>query len=111
VRGICTVLLARNSTTDRLKAVGYVEQAVAVIEENTVEDDQGDETYPLDERQWLLAMAYNTGIEALHASVLDEAKRWLEVASVICRFIPGSQARSDKISEIYSHILSRYTTD
>ena len=71
----------------------------------------------MDERQWLLATAYNTGTECLQcvhisiiwrvffdsasfvsASFLDEAKRWFEAATVICRFIPGGRERADKAS-------------
>lgn len=35
LRAICTILLARNTPTDRAKAVGYVEQGVSVIESNS----------------------------------------------------------------------------
>ena len=42
LRAICTMLLARNTAPDRLKAIGYVEQAVIVLEEHGG-DDVGDE--------------------------------------------------------------------
>jgi len=32
LRAICTILLSRNSTTDRVKALGYVEQAFTIME-------------------------------------------------------------------------------
>ncbi|KAN0121444.1 hypothetical protein V8E52_003340 [Russula decolorans] len=64
LRAICTMLLARNTAPDRLKAIGYVEQALVVLEEHGG-DDVGDETYPMDERYWLLTSSYNTGIECL----------------------------------------------
>lgn len=64
--------------------------------------------YPMDERQWLLATSYNTGAECLHGSMLDEAKRWFEASTVICRFVPGGKDRAEKISETYTHLLSRY---
>lgn len=41
LRAICTILLSRNSSADRAKALRYVEQAVAVLEEHT--DDLHDE--------------------------------------------------------------------
>ncbi|KAJ7115262.1 meiosis protein SPO22/ZIP4 like-domain-containing protein [Mycena epipterygia] len=104
LRGICTIILARNTPADRLKAIGYVEQAVTVIEDNS----DGDDAYPVDERHWLLGTAYNTGFECLEASMLDEAKRWFEAATVICRFVPGGKERADKISETYMHLLARY---
>ncbi|THG97385.1 hypothetical protein EW026_g4602 [Hermanssonia centrifuga] len=66
LRAISTILLARNSTSDRTKAVGYVEQAVAVLEEHSQNLQQEMENvYPMDERQWLLGTSYNTGIECL----------------------------------------------
>ncbi|KAJ7088423.1 meiosis protein SPO22/ZIP4 like-domain-containing protein [Mycena belliarum] len=104
LRGICTIMLARNTPPDRSKAIGYVEQALAVMEAN----NEGDDAYPLDERQWLLGTAYNTGFECLEASMLDEAKRWFESATVICRFVPGGKERAEKISETYMHLLARY---
>ncbi|KAF8913470.1 hypothetical protein CPB85DRAFT_1375650 [Mucidula mucida] len=77
LRTICITVLARNSLTDRAKAISYVEQAVSVIEQSI----DSDEAYPMDERFWLLSMSYNTGFECLEsaftwpASALDEAKR------------------------------------
>lgn len=100
----------------------------------------------MDERQWLLATSYNTGAECLQcgrvpinaiqcaaltqiyhsASMLDEAKRWFEASTMICRFVPEGQERAEKvcpcflpdhreylqtrkqISETYMHLLSRY---
>lgn len=69
----------------------------------------------MDERQWLLATAYNTGTECLQfvvtsfftvrfgidvfssASVLDEAKRWFEASTIICRFVPEGKQRAEKV--------------
>ncbi|RDB27351.1 TPR repeat-containing protein ZIP4 [Hypsizygus marmoreus] len=104
LRAICTIILARNTPEDRVKAIGYVEQALTVIEHS----DDSDEPYPMDERQWLLATSYNTGAECLHGSMLDEAKRWFEASTIICRFVPGGRDRAEKISETYTHLLSRY---
>ncbi|EEB90105.1 hypothetical protein MPER_11734, partial [Moniliophthora perniciosa FA553] len=70
LRAICTIILARNSPADRLKVIGYVEQAATVMEEHS----EGDEAYPMDERFWLLGTSYNTGLECLEASLLEEAK-------------------------------------
>lgn len=33
---MCTILLAKSRSSDRLKAIAYVEQAVEVIKENTL---------------------------------------------------------------------------
>jgi len=62
----------------------------------------------MDERQWLLATSYNTGVECLHTSMLDEAKRWFEASTVICRFVPDGKDRAEKISGTYTYLLSRY---
>ncbi|KAF9444140.1 SPO22-domain-containing protein [Macrolepiota fuliginosa MF-IS2] len=96
LRGLCTISLARNTSDDRLKAIGHIEQALAVLEQH----HENDESYPMDERQWLLATAYNTGTECLHASLFDEAKRWFEAATVICRFVPGGRERAEKVWKI-----------
>jgi len=65
LRATCTILLCRNTSPDRLKAVGYVEQAIAVMDDNNETQDEVSDLYPLDERHWLLATSYNTGIECL----------------------------------------------
>jgi len=110
LRAICTILLSRNSPADRAKALGYVEQAVAVLEEHS--DDLRDENvYPMDERQWLLGTSYNTGIECLHVSLADEARRWFEASTVICRFVPDGEARATKISETYTTLLAKFHPD
>ncbi|PPQ65610.1 hypothetical protein CVT24_011819, partial [Panaeolus cyanescens] len=88
LRAICTISITRNSVPDRLKAFGYFEQAVNVMQDH----NNSEEPYPLDERQWLLATACNAGTECLHASLLDEGKRWFEIAITICRFVPGGKA-------------------
>ncbi|KAI0719068.1 meiosis protein SPO22/ZIP4 like-domain-containing protein [Cerioporus squamosus] len=107
LRAICTILLSRNSAADRTKAIGYVEQAVGVLQEHAADDDpQG---YPMDERHWLMGTVYNTGIECLHASYLDEAKRWFEAATTICRFVADGEARSEKIAKTYTQLLARYS--
>ncbi|KAF8883838.1 hypothetical protein BD779DRAFT_1674370 [Infundibulicybe gibba] len=101
LRAICTITLARNTPADRVKAIGYVEQAMTVMEGS----NESEEPYPMDERQWLLGTSYNTGAECLHASMLDEAKRWFEASTVICKFIPGGKDRAEKHHES-SQLLS-----
>ncbi|KAJ3996387.1 meiosis protein SPO22/ZIP4 like-domain-containing protein [Lentinula boryana] len=103
LRAIATIILARNTSADRIKAIGYIEQAVGMMENSVA-----DESYPMDERFWLLATSYNTGFECLEASLLDEAKRWFEASTVICKFVPGGTERAEKISETYAQLLSRY---
>ncbi|KAH9947352.1 meiosis protein SPO22/ZIP4 like-domain-containing protein [Amylocystis lapponica] len=74
LRAICTILLSRNSAADRTKAIGYVEQAVEVLEGHSA--GTGAEVYPLDERQWLLGTSYNTGIECLQFVILSLLVPW-----------------------------------
>ncbi|KAG1775142.1 meiosis protein SPO22/ZIP4 like-domain-containing protein [Suillus placidus] len=88
--------LEKFARADRSKAIGYVDQAIAVLEEHGDARDGGDLLYPLDERQWLLSTAYNTGLECLHASMVDEAKRWFECSTIICRFVPDGRQRAEK---------------
>ncbi|KAI0033707.1 meiosis protein SPO22/ZIP4 like-domain-containing protein [Vararia minispora EC-137] len=104
LRAICTMLLSRSTTPDRLKAVAYIEQAVAVLNDHADDRDERGEIYPLDERYWLLTTSYNTGIECLHVGLLDEAKRWFEVSSIFCRFVPDGETSSQKVccdAEVY----------
>jgi hypothetical protein len=101
------MLLARNTAPDRLKAIGYIEQAIVVLEEHGGDGDD-DETYPIDERYWLLATCYNTGIECLHVCLLDDARRWFEASGRICRYVPDGAARAKKITDTYTHLMNRY---
>jgi hypothetical protein len=38
--------------------------------------------------------------------MLDEAKRWFEASTVICRFVPGGKERAEKVCQIRLCILS-----
>ena len=38
LRAICTITLARDTSEDRLKAIGYVEHALSVIEDHNDSD-------------------------------------------------------------------------
>lgn len=40
LRAVCTILLCRNVGNDRLKAIGYVEQAVTVMSSNCEDGDE-----------------------------------------------------------------------
>jgi len=84
-----------------------VEQALTVLEEQN-DSSESSEIYPVDERQWLLSTTYNTGVECLAASYLDESKRWFEAATVICRSVPDGARHSEKISETYRKLLEQY---
>jgi len=107
LRAICSILLSRNSQVDRTKAISYVEQALTVMEGQS-DSAEPSESYPLDESHWLMSTSYNTGVECLAASCLDEAKRWFEAATVVCRFVPDGQRHAEKISDTYRHLLEQY---
>ncbi|KAH9043868.1 hypothetical protein EDB85DRAFT_728235 [Lactarius pseudohatsudake] len=47
LRAICTMLLARNTVPDRLKAIGYIEQAIVVLEEHGGDGDDDEVITPL----------------------------------------------------------------
>ena len=47
LRAICTMLLARNTAPDRLKAIGYIEQAIVVLEEHGGDNDDDEVITPL----------------------------------------------------------------
>ncbi|KAL5518460.1 SPO22 [Sanghuangporus vaninii] len=107
LRAICSILLSRNSSSDRGKAISYVEQALVVLEnQDTTELEE--QVYPMDERYWLLSTSYNTGIECLASTDLDEAKRWFEAAAVVCRSVPDGARQSERISETYRRLLDQY---
>ncbi|OCB89780.1 hypothetical protein A7U60_g3040 [Sanghuangporus baumii] len=107
LRAICSILLSRNSSSDRGKAISYVEQALVVLEnQDTTEPEE--QVYPMDERYWLLSTSYNTGIECLASTDLDEAKRWFEAAAVVCRSVPDGARQSERISETYRRLLEQY---
>ncbi|KAF9229785.1 hypothetical protein BS17DRAFT_688278 [Gyrodon lividus] len=115
LRSICTILLSQGTAPDRSKAIQYVEQASAVLEEHGTLVEDGNPLYPVDERLWLLSTAYNTGVECLQsvipllciqltlstfhysASLVEEAKRWFECASIICRFVPDGRLRAERV--------------
>ncbi|KAH7330708.1 hypothetical protein B0J17DRAFT_580131, partial [Rhizoctonia solani] len=58
LRALCTILLARNRQQDRASALSFIEQAVEVIKDN-----KDEAMYAHDEREWLLHIAFNTGVE------------------------------------------------
>ncbi|VDB86539.1 unnamed protein product [Peniophora sp. CBMAI 1063] len=109
LRAICTMLLSKNTTPDRLRTITYIEQGVSVLGEHSQERDDRGEVYPLDERHWLVTTSYNTGLECLHVGLVDEAKRWFEVSTIICRFLPDGETVSTKISDTYTILLGRYS--
>ncbi|XP_006457544.1 hypothetical protein AGABI2DRAFT_181685 [Agaricus bisporus var. bisporus H97] len=66
---------------------------------------------------------WNIITKVISAALYDEARRWFEAATVICRYVPGGEERSEKdwthgllprlvqISEVYTHLLARYRPD
>ncbi|KAF8310846.1 hypothetical protein DL93DRAFT_2099158 [Clavulina sp. PMI_390] len=90
LRALCSTLLAKNRSSDRLKVLAYIEQGIEVIKEDCTGDEPESETipsYPMDERRWLFTVSYNQGVDCFGAALLDEAKRWFEAASVLSGFL------------------------
>jgi len=115
LRTICTVSLSWNTETDRTKAIGYIEQALSVMEGHS--ESLGDEDKVSHVRmiqnllKFTLWMNVNNGLQhrngvssvssTLRVAVtiinslkssscnFDEAKRCFEAATVTCRFVPG----------------------
>ncbi|CAE7228948.1 unnamed protein product [Rhizoctonia solani] len=108
LRALCTILLARNRQQDRASALSFIEQAVEVIKDN--KDDSGDQMYAHDEREWLLHIAFNTGVERFTVSDIQEAKRWIETATVLAGLVHNSDAASEKIDAVYRQVLAKYGT-
>ncbi|KAG8721685.1 hypothetical protein FRC08_011094 [Ceratobasidium sp. 394] len=106
LRALCTILLGRNKQQDRANALSFIEQAVEVIKEN--ENESSDQVYAHDEREWLLHIAFNTGVERFSVSDLQEAKRWMETATALARLVQNSGAASEKINALYQQVLARY---
>src|SRR5947209_4934635 len=42
-------------------------------------------------------MYADAGLVYLSASMVDEAKRWFECSTVLCRFVPDGKQRADKV--------------
>ncbi|KAG9124869.1 hypothetical protein FRC07_009932 [Ceratobasidium sp. 392] len=106
LRALCTILLGRNKQQDRANALSFIEQAVEVIKEN--QDEGGEQMYAHDEREWLLHIAFNTGVERFSVSDLEEAKRWIETATALARLVHNSSTASEKINALYQQVLARY---
>ncbi|KAG9104677.1 hypothetical protein FRC06_000063 [Ceratobasidium sp. 370] len=106
LRALCTILLGRNKQQDRANALSFIEQAVEVIKEN--ENESGDQMYAHDEREWLLHITFNTGVERFSVSDLEEAKRWMETATALARLVHNSGTASEKINALYQQVLARY---
>lgn len=80
LRAVCIILLSRGRSADRNKALAYMHQAVEVLKEHgsfhssIAESVRGYanilitsliyyQQYPMDERNWLITAAFNTGVE------------------------------------------------
>ncbi|KAL5476400.1 SPO22_3 [Sanghuangporus weigelae] len=103
LRAICSILLSRNSSSDRRKAISYVEHALYIRENQDTTEPE--EVYPMDERYWLLITSYKTGTKCVASADLDEAKRWFEVTVVVLRYVPDGARQSTWISETYRRLL------
>lgn len=128
---MCTILLTRATGSDRSKAIGYVDRAIAVLEEHGDARVGGDlvifqfggvcrliRLYGSSilwtsvsgfwaQRTTLASSASSqsishvvctdTGLVYLSASMVNEAKRWFECSTVLCRFVPDGRQRAEKV--------------
>ncbi|KAG8803719.1 hypothetical protein FRC16_003663 [Serendipita sp. 398] len=91
LRAICTILLSGGRDADRAKALAYTQQAIDLLKEHgDITDTESDQHYPDSERSWLLATAFNTGVQCTRSLQKPEAKEWFEVAIALCQFVAGS---------------------
>ncbi|KZT61782.1 hypothetical protein CALCODRAFT_463563 [Calocera cornea HHB12733] len=107
LRALCDILLKGGKSSDRTKALQYFKQAADVLQSWRDRLDF-DEVYPIDERQWLLSMAYNTGIDDFRLSITDEGSEWLSLASIFCNFVPNGQVQRAKVNRIHSDLTARF---
>jgi hypothetical protein len=101
------MLLARNMAPDRLKAIGYVEQAIVVLEEHGSADDNGDEVKTTPSPPWPPKALG----PVIYCSIAYPAKRYIRWTSVIgfsrLHIIRGLSAFSTALLE---HVARRLTT-
>ncbi|PVG03379.1 hypothetical protein CPB86DRAFT_810987 [Serendipita vermifera] len=105
LRALCTILLSRGKVTDRQKALSYMNQAIDILKTQTEVPDE--DRFPLEEKQWLISTAFNTGVECVSSFQTQEAREWYEVAVILCRFTPGSP--QEKIQLAYEELLNRHS--
>ncbi|KAF8708275.1 Meiosis protein SPO22/ZIP4 like, partial [Rhizoctonia solani] len=107
LRALCTILLSRNRQQDRASALGFIEQAAEVIKDN--KDESGDQqVYAHDEREWLLHVTFNTGVERFTVSDIEEAKRWIETATMLAGLVHNSGTVLEKINAVYQQVLAKH---
>ncbi|ELU43356.1 hypothetical protein AG1IA_02622 [Rhizoctonia solani AG-1 IA] len=107
LRALCTILLSRNRQQDRASALSFIEQAAEVIKDN--KDESGDQqVYAHDEREWLLHVTFNTGVERFTVSDIEEAKQWIETATMLAGLVHNSGTVLEKINAVYQQVLAKH---
>ncbi|WVQ84872.1 hypothetical protein IAT38_007035 [Cryptococcus sp. DSM 104549] len=96
LRAILRILLHRSSAEDEATTLRYATRAQEVIKSPT-----GKSSYPSDELHWLVATAWNRGLEWFSSSRVQQAKEWCEVALSISACSPGLNIERDKMQDHY----------
>lgn len=75
----------------------YIAQALDLLQMYAHSPDP-ESQYPPDEVGWLLSLSYTEADAAWASADLGRAKKWLETALGLARFLPGSEMKLAKVS-------------
>ncbi|WVQ72987.1 hypothetical protein IAR50_002550 [Cryptococcus sp. DSM 104548] len=102
MRAILRILLHRNAVDDDYAAFTYVSRALQVLK-----TPLGKTAYPIDEAHWLVATAWNRGLEWFNSSRVQQAKQWCEAAMSMSSYSPDLKVDRQKMHEHYEHLLDK----
>ncbi|ODO05445.1 hypothetical protein L198_02138 [Cryptococcus wingfieldii CBS 7118] len=105
MRAILRILLHRSGADDESAAFSYVSRALDVLK-----TPLGKTAYPLDEAHWLVATAWNRGLEWFSSSRVQQAKQWCEAAMTMSSFSPDLKVDRQKMHEHYQHLLDKMSS-
>ncbi|ODN81471.1 hypothetical protein L202_01898 [Cryptococcus amylolentus CBS 6039] len=105
MRAILRILLHRSGADDESAAFSYVSRALDVLK-----TPLGKTAYPLDEAHWLVATAWNRGLEWFSSSRVQQAKQWCEAAMTMSSFSPDLKVDRQKMHEHYQHLLDKLSS-
>ncbi|WVN84898.1 uncharacterized protein L203_100034 [Cryptococcus depauperatus CBS 7841] len=97
-RAILKMLLHRDSFENESTALKYVNRAFEVLQMPL-----GKKAYPLDEVHWLVATAWNRGLNG--SSSNPQLNKWYQVALAISSCVPDLNIDRQKMHEHYRHLL------
>ncbi|RSH91691.1 hypothetical protein EHS25_009060 [Saitozyma podzolica] len=102
LRAILLNLLHRGGEEDADRALAYLTKGAEVLRSTG-----GKAAYPADEAQWLLAQAWNKGLELFSSGKVDSARTWSEVAISISSSLPNGGKQKDQLYAQYQYLLER----